>query len=166
MALDSTHKISSMGPDCDKDTVYNPTNICDECKTSVEDFKKAFPNTKDSRIKEIVDAINKHAKEFGLDSKEKLQHFLAQAGHESKNVVTGKEFEGLEENMGFRWSELGTTNSRYFNPIDDPTKNPRKANPNDFKRINNPTSEWVDAEKFANFIYDDNNSLRKKNREY
>lgn len=162
------------GPDCDDNNInVNKNNSCGkclieplngnckDCDLKIEEMRNAFPNTNYTRLLEIVNAINKYGANYGLDTKEKLQHFLAQAAHESKNVETGKEFEGLDESFNRSWRKLGTKLSRYFNPIDDPAKDPKKANPNDYKRVNEPTSEWVDAEKFANFFYDDNNPLRK-----
>ena len=136
--------------------VIEPT-ITDPCKTTKEDLAKVFPNTSDERLKEIADAINKYAEDFGLDSKEKLQHFLVQAGHESKNVINGKEFEGLVENLGYRWKNLGTAGSwePYFNPVSDPKADPNKADPNDYKKSD--ISDFVNQEKFANYVYADAN---------
>jgi putative chitinase len=122
-------------------------SVNDPCKTSKEDLKKVFPNTSDSKLQEIAEALNEYGKDFGIDTKEKLQHFLAQAGHESAK------FTAFEENLNYRWSKLGTDNywTKYFNPVSDPTKDPDKQNPNDYKR--SETSDYVDIEKFANYVY-------------
>ena len=74
---------------------------------------------------------------FGVNTKEKLQHFLAQAGHESSFALAGKdEFEAFEENLNYRWAKLGKKDywERYFNTIASPTADSTKANPNDYKR--------------------------------
>ena len=131
------------------------------CKTTVEDLQKVFPGTDSSTLKEIADLVNQYGKDFGIDSKEKLQHFLSQAGHESRSVVTGKPLSAFEENLNYRWKELGKRYwTNYFNPIETPTKDPTKADPRDYKR--SVTSPFVDAEKFANRVYND--KYRKKGR--
>lgn len=68
----------------------------DPCKTSKEDLKNAFPDAPDSFLGELEKFVNKHSKDFGIDSKEKMNHFLAQAAHESTNYL-GKTFSALEE---------------------------------------------------------------------
>ncbi|MFN0727875.1 hypothetical protein [Polaribacter gochangensis] len=136
-------------------------NCVIKCETTLADLQKVFPNTDSSELQKIIDYLNKHGKDFGIDTDEELQHFLAQAGHESKSVTTGKEFEGLEENLNYRWSELGTKGywDDYFNPISNPTQNPNKADPRNFKR--STTSDFVDIRKFANLVYDDANRRQR-----
>ena len=53
--------------------------------------------------------------DFGIDTKEKLQHFLAQAGHESTNYA-GEEFVAFTENLNYRWEKLGAKDywNKYF----------------------------------------------------
>ena len=140
-------KSDALGEDCD-DTDANRNVDCSDCDTSKEDLKKIFPTTSDTELIKIADAINKYGKYFGIDTKEKLQHFLSQAGHESAK------FSAFEENLNYRWEKLGVSYwKRYFNPSTNPTADPNKANPNDYKRSN--TSVYVDVEKFANRVYAD-----------
>ncbi|QTY25936.1 hypothetical protein [Flavobacterium sp. CS20] len=134
----------------------------EDCNTSKEDLKKVFPNVSDSRLQEIADAINTHGQDFGIDKEEKLQHFLSQAGHESKNVINGVEFDGLEENLNYRVNKLGIDYwESKFNPYTSYTDppltsiDPNKKNPNDYASTTNST--FVDNEDFANFVYDDAN---------
>ena len=150
-------KSETLGEDCDDSNARKTTDCSDDCNTSKEDLKKIFPNASDSRLESISDAINKYGQDFGLDTKEKLHHFLAQAGHESTNYA-GIEFEALEENLNYRVSSLGKNSknfSKYFNPISDPTKDPKKENPNDYADLSKPKdgSYYVKAEKFANYVY-------------
>jgi putative chitinase len=123
----------------------------DPCKTSKKDLKNAFPDAPDSFLGELEMFINKHANDFGIDTKEKMNHFLAQAAHESTNYL-GNSFSALEENLNYRLGTLGTNNfGAYFNPISNPTSDPLKANPNDFKR--SESSIYADPEKLANYVY-------------
>ena len=83
-----------------------------------------------------------------------MQRFLAQAGHESRSVVTGVPLSAFTENLNYRWRDLGTKYwGKYFNPISNPTKDLNKADPRDYKH--STTSPFVDAEKFANRVYND-----------
>lgn len=144
---------------CPDGKVENHENECvDKCETTEADLKKVFPDTDATTLKEIAKHVNKHGKDYGLDTNEKLQHFLAQAGHESSFSPANKdEFEALEENLNYRWAKLGTKGywEKYFNPVATPTADSTKADPRDYKR--NSTSVYVDVQKFANYVYDDAN---------
>ncbi len=142
---------------CPEGKVENHQGICvDKCETTKEDLKKVFTDTDEDILEDIADAINTHGKDYGIDTDEKLQHFLAQAGHESSFAPANKdEFEAFEENLNYRWAKLGTKNywDEYFNTIASPTADSTKANPNDYKR--DSTSVYVNKQKFANRVYDD-----------
>jgi putative chitinase len=122
------------------------------CDTSKEDLKKVFPNTSDDKLQKIADAINKYGKDFGIDTKEKLQHFLAQAGHESD------EFKTFSEYTNYRVKKLHTIFKKHFNPYDDPKKDLKKQNPEDYEVAG---SIYAKAEKLFNFVYDDANRGKK-----
>jgi len=138
-----------LGP---SDPLWEAEEEKDDCNTSQEDLKKAFPNAPDSFLKELEEFINKYGKDFGIDSPAKMHHLLSQAAHESTNYK-GEPFAALEENLNYRWKKLGTVDNweKYFNPISNPTADPLKANPNDYKKSS--TSDFVDPEKFANYVY-------------
>ena len=138
---------------CD-DPIHGCIDLTNDCNTSIEDLKKIFPNTPESKLAEVANAINKYGHDYGLDTKEKLQHFLTQAGHESNNFTV------FEENLNYNWKELGTNNwNKYFNPVTNPFQDINKANPNDFKK--SESSTFVNIEKFANYIYNDANRSSK-----
>ena len=141
--------------DCPSGQSPNKDGECvGDCDTSGDDLKKVFPNTSDTKLTEIANIINKYDQDFGIDSKEKLQHFLSQAGHESAN------FTSFKENLNYRWKNLGTDYwEKYFNPASNPTEDPDKKNPNDYK--SSEISVYVNTEKFANYVYDDNNRSSK-----
>ncbi len=80
-------------------TVLTPPNRDDEdddCDTSKEDLKKVFPNMSDTDASTLAHVINEKGKDFGIDTKEKLQHFLAQAGHEVGEFANGI---GIQESL-------------------------------------------------------------------
>lgn len=120
-------------------------NCVTPCDTSKDDLKKLFPNANDIVLQDIANAINKYGKDFGIDTKEKLQHFLAQAGHESAKFTV------FTENLNYRWEKLDLVWGKYFNSLSNPNLDPNKANPNDYKRSS--TSAYVNVEKFANYVY-------------
>ena len=139
-----------------RDMVKDSSGKCvKKCETTKEDLKEVFPNTSSNILQDIADAINTHGKDFGIDTDEKLQHFISQAAHEATNPVNGIEFDTFEENLNYRWARLGTKDywENHFNPIANPTADPYKKNPNDYKR--NGTSNYVNVTKFANYVYDD-----------
>ena len=147
----TTHK--DVYDECPLGQVKNSKNECvTPCDTKKEDLKKVFPNTDDSKLQEIADAINKYGKDFGIDTKEKLQHFLAQAGHESADFKT------FEEYTNFQVKRLHLTFSVHFNPYDNPTKDPNKQNPKDYEVIG---SIYAKAEKLYNYVYNDANRGQK-----
>lgn len=125
-------------------------NCVDDCDTTKKDLKKIYPSTSDTKLQKIADAINTYGRDFGIDNKDKLRHFLAQAGHESAKMTA------FEENLNYRWKKLGIDYWKgYFNPHTDGDKDSTKVDPNDYKR--SATSLYVDKEKFANYVYDDAN---------
>ncbi|MDT7832219.1 hypothetical protein RQM59_07495 [Flavobacteriaceae bacterium S356] len=129
----------------------------DKCETTLVDLQNVFPNTSAAKLQGIADYINEHGKNFGIDTNEKLQHFLAQAGHESTKIG-GHEFEAFEENLNYRISRLGTNNKnwkKYFNTISNPTADPNKANPNNYVSGSNPV--FADAQKLGNLVYANRN---------
>lgn len=109
--------------------------MCPPCPTSKEDLKDLFPNAPDATLEKLKDILNKYMGDYGIDTKEKLQHFLAQAGHETG----GFNNLGVTENMNYSVNGLLKTWPTRFSQTD-----PNKADPDDY--ANNPS-------KIGNFVY-------------
>jgi len=118
-------------------------------------LQQTFPNTSTDILEDLTTLINSHASDFGIDSDEKMQHFLSQAGHESSNFA-GVPFSAFTENLNYRVNLLGVEYwTDYFNPVSNPTQDPNKENPLEYAQY--PGSTFVDHEKFANYVYNDQN---------
>jgi putative chitinase len=81
---------------------FEPIVIDDDCNTSKEDLKKLFPNMPDAKAELLASIINDKGKDFGINTKEKLQHFLAQAGHETGGFNTLN----VTENLNYSTASL------------------------------------------------------------
>ncbi|MFS4457314.1 glycoside hydrolase family 19 protein [Maribacter sp. 2304DJ31-5] len=119
------------GPDCDDG---NPeiTTECndDDDNTSKDDLKKAFSNLSDSDSEKLANVLNDKAKDFGIDTKEKLRHFLGQASHETggfnKLTSTESTYYSTPSRLEQVWpSRFSQTDSSKKDP-DDYTKNSSK----------------------------------------
>ena len=131
---------------CEEDIESDDCDYDDDCNTTAEDLKDAFPNTPLNVLEDIADALNEYGKDFDLDTEEELEHFLAQCGHESKK------FTAFEENLNYRINKLGVDYwNKYFNPLSSPTANTSKEDPREYRRT--AGSNWVGVEKFANHVY-------------
>ncbi|QEK52449.1 glycoside hydrolase family 19 protein [Pedobacter aquae] len=105
------------------------------CPTSKEDLDNLFPNAPDQTMNELNTLLNTYMGDFGIDTKEELQHFLAQAGHETG----GFNNLGVTENLNYSAQGLLNTWPSRFSRTD-----PTKENPDDYAN---------DPEKIANFVY-------------
>lgn len=143
----------SYGQDCD-DNVPSIENICGNggCNTSAGDLQKLFPLT-DAKAKLLADTINKFSKFYGINTKEKLQHFLAQAGVETKN------FNSFRESTNFQPQVVMAKFSKYFNSLKNDNKDPDKANLSSIYIVG---QKYVDGEKLFNIVYDDRNPNRSR----
>ncbi|WP_396173822.1 glycoside hydrolase family 19 protein [Flavobacterium sp.] len=110
----------------------------DDCNTSKEDLKKLFPNASDANLELLANVINAKGKDFGINNKEKLQHFLSQAGHEVGEFTGGI---GRTENTSYTTkARILKVFGKYFSETDTITK--RK--PDNY--VNNPSA-------LANYVY-------------
>ena len=139
------YKTTTLGADCDDSnaSVYknNKCGKCEvepvggkcPCKTSAADLKLMFPSLTDAKATQLADVLNKYAGQFGIDSKEKLQHFLAQVKNETENLTK------FTEDLDYKTTErLGVVFYK-FSP-----KNPNKIDGTPY--LNNPM-------KLANLVY-------------
>jgi putative chitinase len=153
-------KSETLGEDCDDSNARKTTDCSDDCNTSKEDLKKIFPNASDSRLESISDAINKYGQNFGLDTKEKLHHFLAQAAVESHGLKSFGEYTNYQTKSAMRI--FGSK----FNDIGKDNSDSNKKNLSDFgirKVIRNgkELTYIKNSEDFFNFIYADANRSAK-----
>lgn len=114
----------------------------DDCDTSKEDLKKIFPNASDSDMELLASVINDKGKDFGIDNAIKLQHFLAQAGHEVG---------GFNNGIGRQESLYYTTESRLKSVF----KNYFWQNSTDTVNKRNPADYIKNSSKVANYVYAD-----------
>jgi len=126
-----------------------------DCKTSKEDLKAMFPSLTDAKATQLANTINKYAKKFGINNKEKLQHFLAQASVESDY------FTKSEENPNYQPKYAAITFKDFFNPIGKDGANPKKKNLSDFTTFIGPISGkvFIDTESLFNYVYQDENRV-------
>ena len=106
-----------------------------DCSSTKEDLKKAFPNATDATLEKLHDLLEEHGKKFGIDTNEGLQHFLAQAGHETvgfKNI-------GSVEDLTYSASRLVAVWPSRFSQTDS-----TKLDPDDYAN---------DEEKLGNYVY-------------
>lgn len=62
-----------------------------EFPITTEQLEEIFPDTENERIKEMVNLINSLSNEFGLTTKDRMAHFLAQIGAETAGLRKLKE---------------------------------------------------------------------------
>jgi putative chitinase len=160
------YKLATLGPDCDDNNTnvqkinscgvcaVEPSNGKCPCKTSAVDLIAMFPSLTDAKATQLADLLNKHMASYGIDTKEKLQHFLAQAGHESDS------FKSFKEYTNFQPKNIMSGNfKKYFNNIGQDNAVPSKTN---LSSIYTAGNKYVDGQKYLNIIYDDRNPIRSK----
>ena len=140
--------------DCDDADATKTTN-CDDCDTSKDDLKNTFGG-KEEILNGVSDAINKHADKLGITSKSEIQHFLAQAAHESNN------FNSTREGTNYQPRAVMAYFGRLFNPIGHDDRDPNKKNLSDFGTYvstRNCKTYMQDSQGLFNHIYDDANRI-------
>ncbi len=98
------------------------TNLFDDCDTSKDELKKVFTEAPDDTLELLASLINDFGEDFGIDTKAELDHFLAQAGHE-----TGGLHElGTIENTNYTTVERLLEIFSSFSDIPTDVTNPQK----------------------------------------
>ena len=124
---------------CEECALERNNTDCDDCDTTKEDLKKAFPNLSDANATKLAQVLNDKGKDFGIDTKEKMRHFLAQASHE-----TG----------GF--NKLTSTESTYYSTASRLVKVwPSRFSQTDTINKKDPDDYTKNSSKLANFVYAD-----------
>ncbi len=130
-----------------------------DCNTSKADLKSTFGG-KDEVLNGVVDAINKHAAKFGIDTEIEINHFLAQAAHESRSFKT------TTEDTYYRPWVLMDKFGDFFNDdisdVGNKNKDSNKKNLSDFGTFKNSKGITFIKEKEALFNHIYNDAERKK----
>ncbi len=117
-----------------------------DCDTSKEDLKKIFPNASDTDMQTLASVINEYGKDLGVNTKEELQHFLSQAGHETGGFNQGI---GAEESLYYTTSSrLKSVYKNYFWQTETDTLN--KRNPDDYLNNSSKVANYVYADRMGN----------------
>ena len=133
-----------------------PVNGVCPCKTSTADLIAMFPGLTNTKATQLADILNKHAAKFGIDTKEKLQHFLAQVKKETQNLT--KFTEDVEHYKLTSVSKASHHFYKYFFPTKSQEKNSSYLK--DISDLVIPGSPYLDAKKLSNIVYDDRNLIR------
>lgn len=115
--------------------------IEEDCDTSKEALMMLFPLAAEADMELLAEIINLAGAEFGIDSEEKLQHFLAQAGHESDNFQSLS----ISENLNYSANRLIAVWPRRFSYSD-----PTKLNPNDYSSNPSALADIIYANRMGN----------------
>lgn len=105
---------------------------------TTEILSKVFRNTKAETLSQYVPHLNKYLAEFGIDTKDRVAHFLGQTGHESM------EYKRTSENLNYGWQGLRSVFPKYFCSKDPAKDEELKRKAIDYER--NP-------EKIASYVY-------------
>lgn len=112
------------------------------CPTSKEALKLTFPGASDAALDSLASLINEYGGKFGLDNAVKLQHFIAQAAHETGG------FQKLTKKEDFYY----TTSARLMKVFHKKFSytDPRKRNPDNYLRKPQETANFVYANRGGN----------------
>jgi len=143
-----------------KQDIDNSSPDSDGIGLTLDQMKAIFPAVKDKKGNVIKDNtkvltavtfyLNKYGKEFGLDDKRVLKHFLAQSGVETGNFQTYN----ATENMNYSAKRIDEIFGKYFNektgrkPVDYAHNESKLANVTYGNRMGNGSEASGDGWKY------------------
>jgi len=102
------------------------------CEVDLEDLESLYTEAADGVLEALIEAIEQFGNDYGLTDQNKVEHFLAQAAHETYD------FETLEEDLDY--TDANTIASLFSWAFGD------EGDPDPADYVN-------DAEKLGNFVY-------------
>jgi len=127
--------------------VYQPTSAgCpgddDEevtCEIDLQDLESLYTEAAEGVLEALIDAIAQYGSDYGLTDQNKVEHFLAQAAHETAGPPgEWHEFYSLEEFLDYDTAEeIAGTFASFFGEDGQP----------------DPADYVNDPEKLANYVY-------------
>nr|WP_288931394.1 hypothetical protein [uncultured Allomuricauda sp.] len=120
-----------------------------EFPITTDQLKEIFPDTDEDRITEVVDLINEYSNDYGLTTKTRMAHFLAQIGTETDGLEVLKERSNYSAKNIYttflyvkRTKEEGTTKThKYCDLIENYDCSDLSSCPNEYNGPNRCSTE-------------------------
>lgn len=119
-----------------------PPNPQTPCPTSGTALKNAFPTATETTLNALAELVNTYGGQFGLNTEDKLQHFLAQAAAETGGFGTLNKTESLNYTHADRLEKVFP---KLFSLTD-----PNKRDPNNYLYNSEVVANVVYSNRFGN----------------
>jgi len=115
------------------------------CEIDLQDLESLYSEAAEGVLEALIDAIAQYGSDYGLTDQNKVEHFLAQAAHETAGPPgEWDEFYSLEEFLDYDTAEeIAGTFDSFFGDEGQP----------------DPADYVNDPEKLANYVYGNNDDL-------